>query len=315
MRGTESAEYTEDCTVGNRPSEGKCPVCGDTFLFPVRRQGGGSRKKYCTPRCRSLDWTRGNGGKRKAAVIKYDSIPENKEKKRLRTRKQTLAKYGLTNADFVRELARQRNVCLGCLSPIDENTARIDHDHDTGKVRGLLCDSCNWGIGHLKTQETMRRVMAYLDRDRTKTSIYLIGALKNQRIPAVGNLLRDEGYDVMDEWFTPGPEADENWQRYEKQRGRTYQEALRGRAATNIFLFDRSYLDLSDIAVLVMPAGKSAMLELGYAKGRGKPVYILLDGNEPERYDIMPNFAKVCFNLEELIADLQKLPSVLSRQK
>lgn len=147
--------------------------------------------------------------------------------------------------------------------------------------------------------------MAYLDRDISKTMIYLIGALKNPRIPEVAIELRKHNFDVMDEWYTPGPHADENWQKYEAQRGRTYAEALRGRAATNIFLFDKSYLDLSDIVILVMPAGKSAMIELGYAKGRGKRTYILLDGQDPDRYDIMPGFAdKIIPDLNSLVKEL-----------
>jgi hypothetical protein len=136
-----------------------------------------------------------------------------------------------------------------------------------------------------------------------------MGALKNElRIPEIGNELRLDGYDVMDEWVTPGEHADENWQRYEKIRGRTYKEALKGRAATNIFLFDRSYIDVFDVGVLVLPCGKSAFLELGYAKGRGKKTFILLDGQEPTRFDIMPNFAdKVCYDLDELKAELKKI--------
>ena len=141
--------------------------------------------------------------------------------------------------------------------------------------------------------------MAYLDYDRSKLNIYLIGTLKNKRIPDIGNLLRCKGYDVMDEWFTPGELADLNWQAYEKKRGRSYVDALRGRAATNIFSFDRSYLDHSDIAILVAPAGKSAMLELGYAKGSGKRAWIFLDGKEPDRYDVMPGLADAIFKTEE----------------
>jgi hypothetical protein len=112
----------------------------------------------------------------------------------------------------------------------------------------------------------------------------------------------------MDEWITPGEHADENWQRYEKIRGRNYKEALKGRAATNIFMFDRSYIDVFDVAILIMPCGKSGFLELGYAKGRSKKTFIFLDGKDPERYDIMPNFAdKICLTLEELIQELKTI--------
>jgi hypothetical protein len=289
-----------------RPAEGLCPVCGTTFSYIYRAQGGGTRKKYCSPKCRSKDWARGNGGKRQATVIKYDSVPENKARKRERTRAATLKRYGWTEVQFQQELERQNYSCYGCLQPIDEQTAVIDHCHATDKTRGLLCKHCNWALGHVKdAPSTLRRLMAYLERDRAKPLLYIIGALKNSRIPEIGSTLRAEGFDVMDEWFTPGPEADENWQKYERQRGRSYAEALKGRAATNIFLFDRSYIDLADYVVLVMPAGKSAMLELGYAKGRGKKAYILLDGQDPDRYDVMPAVADEVFEtVDDLLTGL-----------
>lgn len=290
------------------PKTGICPVCATAFPYIPRKQGGGKRKIYCSSKCCKTDWAQGNSRKRKASVIKYDNKPESKQKKRARSRKATLKKYNWTEKEFMFQLIRQHHSCRGCLTRIDKKTARIDHCHDTGTVRGLLCDSCNWGIGHLKDNtETLRRLMAYLDHDIHKTHIYLVGALKNKRVPEIGNKLRGLGHDVMDEWFTPGELADLNWQEYERQRGRTYTEALRGRAATNIALFDRSYLDLADIVILVMPAGKSAMLELGYAKGRGKRTIIFLDGKDPDRYDVMPGIIdQVIFSEEELLSELSK---------
>lgn len=125
-------------------------------------------------------------------------------------------------------------------------------------------------------------------------NIYIIGSLKNPRIPEIANNLRALGYEVFDDWFSAGPEADDKWQEYETRRGRTYKEALNGFHARDVFTFDKRHLDLCDIAILVMPAGKSGHLELGYCAGRGKRTYILFD-QEPERYDIMPAFADDVF--------------------
>jgi len=266
--------------------ESVCLICNKMFFQSPRKQSGGKLRLCCSAQCK-------------------------KEKHTLEERTKNLRKYGWTIEDIKNELVRQNYSCYGCLERIDIKTARADHCHTNNKMRGLLCNLCNVGLGAMKDNPaTMRRLMAYLDHDRSIKSIYLIGALKNPRIPEIGNHLRSRGYDVMDEWYTPGAEADTNWQAYEKQRGRTYSEALKGRAATNIFLFDRSYLDLSDIVILVMAAGKSAMIELGYAKGRGKQTYILLDGADPERYDIMPGFADKIFGTEEeLLLWLEKPPS------
>jgi len=138
-------------------------------------------------------------------------------------------------------------------------------------------------------------------------SIYLIGSLKNSNIPLLGNKLRKLGFDVFDDWFSPGPEADDFWRKYEKLRGRTYSEALKGYAGTHIYHFDRTHVDRCDIGVLYMPAGKSAHLELGFMLGSGKKGYVLFD-KEPERWDVMYQFATgVYFNLKDLTTALKKL--------
>ena len=50
-----------------------------------------------------------------------------------------------------------------------EKTFAVDHDHKTGKVRGLLCEACNTGIGKLKDDpEVLRSAIQYLERSRTK---------------------------------------------------------------------------------------------------------------------------------------------------
>jgi hypothetical protein len=122
-------------------------------------------------------------------------------------------------------------------------------------------------------------------------SVYLIGSLRNPRVPEIATTLRQIGWDVFDDWYSAGPNADDHWRDYERALGHTLPEALEGYSAQHVFKFDKKHLDRCEIALLVLPAGKSGHLELGYAIGQGKPGYILLDG-EPERYDVMYGFAK-----------------------
>ena len=119
--------------------------------------------------------------------------------------------------------------------------------------------------------------------------IYLIGSMKNSELPKTAIELRKLGHEVFDEWYAPGPDADEYWRDYEIQRGRTFKEALTGAHAKDVFEFDKKWLDWADTVVLLMPAGKSAHLELGYSVGRGKETHIVLDS--PDRWDIMYGFA------------------------
>lgn len=136
-------------------------------------------------------------------------------------------------------------------------------------------------------------------------SVYIIGSLRNEKIPQVGNLLRDNGYDAFDDWYGAGHEADDKWRDYENLRGRSHKDALFGYAAKHVFAFDLHHLNRCDLAVLVMPAGKSGHLELGYFVGLGKPGFIYFDA-VPDRYDVMHQFATDIFSSdEELIKGLE----------
>ena len=137
--------------------------------------------------------------------------------------------------------------------------------------------------------------------------IYLIGSLRNPEIPAIGNRIREEGFEVFDEWHSAGPEADDYFKAYHIERNITYDQALKGYAAQHVFNFDKRHLDRADMAILVMPAGRSGHLELGYMAGKGKPTFVLLEeGND--RWDLMLQFANgVFFNVKELIEELNAI--------
>ena len=138
--------------------------------------------------------------------------------------------------------------------------------------------------------------------------IYLIGSLKNENVPILAKKLREAlGVEVFDDWFSPGPKADDFWRDYEHTRGSSYKEALNNYAGKHVFEFDKHHIDRLPVGVMYMPAGKSGHLELGYMLGTGKKGYILFD-KEPERWDVMYQFATdVFFSEDELIAELKKV--------
>jgi hypothetical protein len=131
--------------------------------------------------------------------------------------------------------------------------------------------------------------------------LYLIGSLRNPEIPRIASELRGVGVDVFDDWYAAGPHADDSWRDYEKQKGVSYKEALNGYAAKHVFSFDHHHLNRVDGAILVLPAGRSGHMELGYISGLGKRSYVLLD--DPERWDVMYQFAKdgIFFSTEEML--------------
>lgn len=131
--------------------------------------------------------------------------------------------------------------------------------------------------------------------------IYLIGSLSNLGIRDIANRMRREGLVVFDDWISGGSDMDRMWQEYEKLRGRSYKEALKGFHARNVFRFDKSALDKADCAVLIMPCGRSGHIELGYVIGTGRPGYILFE-SEPERFDQMYQFCTdIFFSEKEMI--------------
>ncbi len=82
--------------------------------------------------------------------------------------------YGIGIQEYNKFMAKQNSVCAICFQPETAKTRSgkikplaVDHNHDTGAVRGLLCHECNVGIGHLKdSAELLRSGAAYLERDK-----------------------------------------------------------------------------------------------------------------------------------------------------
>ena len=87
--------------------------------------------------------------------------------------------------------------------------------------------------------------------------VYIIGSLRNKKVPHLAKRLRKLGFkEVFDDWFSPGPEADDFWRKYEKTRGSTYKQALKNYAGKHIYEFDKFHIDRCDIGILYMPCGK-----------------------------------------------------------
>lgn len=73
--------------------------------------------------------------------------------------------YNLTNLDYDRMLEEQNGRCMICGRHQSEfkNRFNVDHDHTTGKVRALLCVSCNTGLGKFRDNvEIMNKAIEYL---------------------------------------------------------------------------------------------------------------------------------------------------------
>ena len=122
-------------------------------------------------------------------------------------------------------------------------------------------------------------------------NIYVASSWRNQEQPAVVQALRNSGFDVYD-FKNPEPgnqgfhwsEIDPEWQAWTPE---SFIEKLEHPIAQDGFQLDMDALDACDICVLVMPSGRSAHLEAGYAAGAGKLVVVLLTDSEPELMYLM----------------------------
>lgn len=81
--------------------------------------------------------------------------------------KDTLKKFNLTPEQYAEMLAYQNGLCAICNNPPEKQRLAVDHDHETGQIRGLLCRGCNLGIGYLKDNIlTLESAILYLNKTR-----------------------------------------------------------------------------------------------------------------------------------------------------
>lgn len=106
--------------------------------------------------------------RRKYAKNRYRNIPH----AHLNSRRCLLrSDYGLTLEEYNRMAAEQDEVCAICGKPetiknrFTKRYLSVDHNHQTGKIRGLLCSKCNSVIGYAKDSiTTLKNTIKYLEK-------------------------------------------------------------------------------------------------------------------------------------------------------
>lgn len=82
-------------------------------------------------------------------------------------------KYGITEAERQEMISSQMGICTICLAA---PAVHVDHCHETGRVRGVLCFNCNSAIGKLGDDpDTLRRAIAYLEGNAWKPTLVTQG--------------------------------------------------------------------------------------------------------------------------------------------
>ena len=94
--------------------------------------------------------------RRKKDPVKYRTYFRNRH---------LITKYGITQEWYDQTAEAQGGLCAICGHPDRSAKAilHVDHCHDTGKVRGLLCHHCNVGLGHFRNDPALlSRAATYL---------------------------------------------------------------------------------------------------------------------------------------------------------
>jgi hypothetical protein len=85
--------------------------------------------------------------------------------KRTQKNAKLLKDFGITIDQYEEMLSTQCNLCAICNEPSPGKALAVDHDHDTGQVRALLCGNCNPAVGFVKEKPSRARAIAeYLEK-------------------------------------------------------------------------------------------------------------------------------------------------------
>ena len=111
---------------------------------------------------RSAQWAKDNPKKQKVYAKRHQAKDTTKE---ANWKRSIWSKFKLTPEDYTAILNSQSGVCYICRKTPEENGKRlaVDHCHATGDIRGILCDTCNTGLGMFKDNITLlRKAQEYL---------------------------------------------------------------------------------------------------------------------------------------------------------
>lgn len=137
-----------------------CIQCGREFeQNPKYRHK--DAQKYCSAKCQSAFWRENNPEKAKETDKRYRE--NHPDEVALKLRKASLKrKYGITLDEYNEMLSKQGGKCAICGEDKSETLA-VDHDHNTGEVRGLLCAHCNHVVGFARDSiDLLQKAIWYL---------------------------------------------------------------------------------------------------------------------------------------------------------
>lgn len=142
-----------------------CNACGEikplTEFHKAKGTTDGLRKqcRACV-HTRWKDWYEKSGREAQQRNAGRNAIYRKTEKGQIAELRKRLSKYNLNEQQYADLWFRSKGVCEICLN---RPGTQIDHDHDTGAIRGLLCGPCNRGLGiFLDSTALLQQAVRYL---------------------------------------------------------------------------------------------------------------------------------------------------------
>ena len=165
----------------------KCKKCGETDFY----KSGGC--KNCV-KARNNKYRAEHPEEARARHKKYHAehreehcaynkkhYAEHREERRARNKKHyaehreearaiaLMRNYGITIEEYDNMFAAQNGICAICGKPQNGKRLFVDHNHETDKVRGLLCQNCNIALGHMGDDaQLLIKAIDYLMKDNQR---------------------------------------------------------------------------------------------------------------------------------------------------
>lgn len=92
--------------------------------------------------------------KNREKILSQCQVYRKENEKEIKSRRRNI-KYRFVSGEFEDLLTKQAGVCAICGGLGGKKGLGVDHDHESGKVRALLCGTCNSALGHLKDSSAL----------------------------------------------------------------------------------------------------------------------------------------------------------------
>lgn len=143
----------------------KCKLIKDKLAFYKIKTGLKSWCKICETKAVSKHYRKN----RVRLIAEAKEWQKNNRTLYLKIKRASSLKknYGLTIADWNKLYKAQNKSCAICRTKVNNGKRlAVDHNHKTGKVRGLLCTQCNQGIGKFRDDIVLlEKAINYLDKE------------------------------------------------------------------------------------------------------------------------------------------------------